>query len=187
MNDALIVIPSDEEIRAASLAIHAEKAPGPDGFTAGFFHTYWQIVGPDLVKEIREFFITRYFFQKMNETHIRLIPKITGPREVSDYKPIALCNIYYKICKNLNKAPSTDPPSLVSENQSAFVPHRAISDNVLITHEILHYLKLSGAKKRGAMVVKTVMSKAYDRIEWSFLREVCTHMGFHEVWISWIM
>ncbi|XP_019093251.1 PREDICTED: uncharacterized protein LOC109129453 [Camelina sativa] len=53
----------------------------------------------------------------------------------------------------------------ISENQSAFVPQRAISDNVLITHETLHYFKTSKAKERVFMAVKTDMSKAYDRLE----------------------
>lgn len=54
--------------------------------------------------------------------------------------------------------------SIVSENQSAFIPSRVISDNVLITHEILHFLKISGAVKKGSMAVKIDMSKAYDRL-----------------------
>lgn len=55
--------------------------------------------------------------------------------------------------------------NLISENHSAFVLGRIISDNVLITHEVLHFLKSSAARKHCAMAVKTDMSKAYDRLE----------------------
>ncbi|XP_010419203.2 PREDICTED: uncharacterized protein LOC104704888 [Camelina sativa] len=37
------------------------------------------------------------------------------------------------------------------------------------------------------MAVKTDMSKAYDRIEWSFIRHVLERMGFHPTWTNWIM
>lgn len=188
MNDRLIRIPSDVEIKNATFSIHAEKAPGPDGFTAGFFQSFWTIIETDLVEEIKEFFQTSIFPVKMNETHIRLIPKSTSPKRVADYRPIALCNIYYKIvAKILTGRLQPILSSLISENQSVFVPNRSIFDNVLITHETLHYLKTSAAGKKGSMAVKTDMSKAYDRIEWSFLKEVCLRMGFHETWISWIM
>ena len=76
---------------------------------------------------------------------------------------------------------------IISETQSAFVPGRAISDNVLITHEILHYLKISNAKKKCSMAVKTDMSKAYDRLEWDFIQLVLERLGFHSIWISRIM
>lgn len=77
--------------------------------------------------------------------------------------------------------------SIISENQSAFVPGRAIADNVLITHEVLHYLKNSTAQKRCSMAVKTDMSKAYDRLEWDFIRLVLERLGFHRKWIAMIM
>ena len=75
---------------------------------------------------------------------------------------------------------------LISENQSAFVPGRAIGDNVLITHEVLHTLKTSKAEKRVAMAVKTDMSKAYDRLEWNFISSVLERLGFHHLWIGLI-
>lgn len=55
MNEKLIKIPSDEEIKEAMLLINADKARGPYGFTGGFFHSFWSIIGPDIVQEIREF------------------------------------------------------------------------------------------------------------------------------------
>lgn len=58
---------------------------------------------------------------------------------------------------------------------------------MLITHEMLHFLRQYGAKKYVSMAVKTNMSKAYNRIEWEFLRLVLQKLGFHEIWIEWVL
>ncbi|CAL9232043.1 unnamed protein product [Arabidopsis halleri] len=52
-NEMLIAIPENEEIWAAVLDIHKDKAPGPDGFSAGFYHAYWDIVGETVSRDIR--------------------------------------------------------------------------------------------------------------------------------------
>lgn len=119
---------------------------------------------------------------------MRLIPKSIGAKTTADYRPIALCNVYYKtISKLLSKRLQPILQSLISETQSAFVPKRTISDNVLITHEVLHYLKNSKAEKHYSMAIKTDMSKAYDRLEWDFIRLVLEKMNFHPILISWLM
>lgn len=188
MNQTLIAIPTDLEIKDAVFSISADKAPGPDGFSAGFYQSFWDIIGPDVTRDIRSFFTEGELHRRQNETHVRLIPKISGPKKVSDYRPIALCTTHYKIiAKLLTKRLQPLLSHMISGHQSAFVPGRAIADNVLITHEILYYLRTSSARQRCSMAVKTDMSKAYDRIEWDFLREVLMRLGFHDIWISWIM
>lgn len=140
------------------------------------------------MRDIQKFFESGTLDPRQNETHVRLIPKVSGPRKVADYRPIALCNTHYKIiAKLLTRRLQPLLPNLISDHQSAFVKGRSISDNVLITHEILHYLQHSGAKVRCSMAIKTDMSKAYDRIEWEFLQNVLIRFGFHEQWIMWIM
>ncbi|KAG7616431.1 Endonuclease/exonuclease/phosphatase [Arabidopsis thaliana x Arabidopsis arenosa] len=180
--------PSDEEIKGACFSIHPDKAPGPDGFSACFFQSNWDTVGPHVISEVQSFFLSDSLPGKINLTHIRLIPKIHSPQKMVDYRPIALCTVFYKIiAKLLSRRLQPVLQDIISENQSAFVPKRAITDNVLITHEVLHYLKTSKAKDICYMAVKTDMSKAYDRIEWEFIRLVMERMGFHPKWIGWIM
>lgn len=160
-NLKLITLPSPEEIKHACFSIHADKALGPDGFSASFFQSNWETVAPHVILEVQSFFSSDILPRIINNTHIRLIPKIQSPRKVAEYRPIALCTVFYKIISKiitLRLQPVLH--NIVAENQSAFVPQRAISDNVLITHEVLHYLKISGAKKRCFMAVKTYMSKA---------------------------
>ncbi|XP_056845199.1 uncharacterized protein LOC130496777 [Raphanus sativus] len=169
-NELLLSVPSATEIKEAAWSINAEKAPGPDGFSAGFFHTHWNRIGTAVVREVQEFFSGAPLPDTINHTHVRLIPKVSKPQKVSEYRPIALCNVYYKIySKIITRRLQPLMEKLISENQSAFVPGRAIGDNVLITHEVLHYLKSSKAEQRCAMAIKTDMSKAYDRLEWDFI------------------
>lgn len=104
------------------------------------------------------------------------------------FKPIALCHLYYKvISKVLTKRLQPVLKYLISENQSAFFQGRSISDNVLITYEVLHFLKTSKAKERCSMAFKIDMSKAYDRLEWDFIKTVLEKFGFHSKWVQWIM
>lgn len=181
-------IPDEEEVRFAIFDIHADKAPGSDGFSASFYQSFWSLLATDIYREIRRFFTSGSMSRKITETHICLIPKTPAPKTAAEYRPIALCNVRYKIiAKIITHRLHQLLPSMISKHQTAFVPGRAISDNVLITHETLHYLKISEARKRCSMVVKTDMSKAYDRIEWGFLERVMTKMGFRNIWIVWIM
>ena len=187
-NEELIKEPTPEEIRNATFAIHADKAPGPDGFSASFFQSNWEVIGPAIVTEVQRFFTTGILSPSLNETHVRLIPKTLDATKVEDYRPIALCNVYYKIIsKILTMRLQPVLCNIISENQSGFVQGRVISDNVLITHEVLQYLKTSQAEKWCPMAVKTDMSKAYDRIEWEFISQVFKRLGFHDTWTQWLM
>lgn len=181
MNDLLIREPTSTEIKEATFAIHPDKAPGPDGFSASFFQANWEVVGPAVTQKIQCFFSTGVLRTSQNETHVRLIPKITSAKTMADYRPIALCHVFFKIIsKMLSIRLKPVLQIVISKNQSAFTSRRAISDNVLITHEVLQYLKTSQAQKRCTMAVKTDMSKAYDRVEWKFIAQVLHRMGFHE-------
>jgi hypothetical protein len=76
---------------------------------------------------------------------------------------------------------------IVSENQSAFVPGRLITDNALLTFECLHYMEHGVTTGDPFCAYKLDLSNAYDRVDWVFLEEVMHKMGFSRRWIQWIM
>jgi hypothetical protein len=78
-------------------------------------------------------------------------------------------------------------PFVVSDSQSAFVPGRMISDNIMIAFEIIHFLKNKRVGKVPQMAAKLDMSKAYDRVEWDYLKKMMLKLGFHEKWVALIM
>ena len=107
---------------------------------------------------------------------------------MSEFWPISLCNVSYKIIsKVLANRLKPILNSIISENQSAFVPGRLITDNVLVAFEIMHYLKKKRNGSEGFMAVKLDMSKAYDWVEWIFLEKIMEKMGFNNKWISLMM
>jgi hypothetical protein len=68
-------------------------------------------------------------------------------------------------------------PYIISQNQSAFVLGRSIIDNVLIAYELTHYLQHKRHGPDGYAALKLDMSKAYDRVEWVFLKDMMMKMG----------
>lgn len=78
---------------------------------------------------------------KLNDTHICLIPKTKNPQKVTEYHPISLCNVIYRIlAKVLANRLKKILPRVVSNSQSAFVPRRLITDNVLVAFETMHHI-----------------------------------------------
>lgn len=100
-------------------------------------------------------------------------------KKVTDYRLISLCNVVYKlISKVLANRMKRVLPEVISEIQSAFVANRLIQDNVIAAFEVLHCLKKCGKMSRQKIAVKLDMAKAYDRVEWAFLRRMMEVMGF---------
>ena len=77
--------------------------------------------------------------------------------------------------------------SIISENQSAFVLGRAITDNILISAEIMHYLKRKRGGKTWIAALKIDMSKVYDMIECGFLKAMMLKPGFAARWVELIL
>ena len=78
-------------------------------------------------------------------------------------------------------------PQIITKHQSAFAKNWLLSDNILVAFETLHSMHNHKSAKEGFMALKLDMSKAYDRVEWSFLEAVMRKLGFNDQWISVLM
>lgn len=177
-----------EEIYDALSQMHPSKAPGPDGMHAIFYQKFWHIIGDDITDFVSSILHGSRSPSCVNHTNIALIPKVKTPVHAAEFRPIALCNVLYKlVSKTLVIRLKKFLPNLVSENQSAFVPGRLITDNALIAMEVFHSMKYRNRSRGGTIAMKLDMSKAYDRVEWGFLRKLLLTMGFDGRWVNLIM
>nr|GEV04472.1 hypothetical protein [Tanacetum cinerariifolium] len=163
-----------------------DKSLRPNGYTAAFFKEAWDILSTDVTKAVQEFFTNGTLLKELNHTLIALIPKVSSPSRINDYRPISCCNVLFKcITKSISNRIKDSLKTLVSPNQSAFVSRRRISNNILLTQEIMHNYHLDRGPLRCAF--KLDIQKAYDTVKWDFLREILVGFGFHHRMIAWIM
>jgi hypothetical protein len=138
-----------KEVEKALFAMKPNKSPGPDGFTAGFYQKHWPLVKEDICCAVLTFLNGGDMPDIVNNTVLVLIPKVKKPQDLTQFRPIALCNVLYKICSKVIAFRLRGVlDDIISEEQSAFVPGRLITDNVLAAYESIHYLKNKKGKNR---------------------------------------
>ncbi|XP_024196657.1 uncharacterized protein LOC112199901 [Rosa chinensis] len=185
MNSELLAPYLDDEIKRALFQMHPSKSPGPDGMSPCFFQKFWDVVESDVCRAVREVLLTGQISQESNFTHLTLIPKIKEPKLASDLRPIALCNVVYRIAsKVLANRLKKILLQIISPLQSAFVPGRLISDNTLVATEVAHFMKKLKRQAEGFFSLKLDISKAYDRLEWQYLEAILLKLGFCKKWVN---
>jgi hypothetical protein len=176
-----------EEVKKDLFSIGDLKAPGPDGLHVVFYKRFWPMVEEDLVAAVLQSLNSGKIPEGWNDTVIVLIPKNDDPKKVTEYRPTSLCNVIYKVISKLLATRLKGVlPEIIGEQQSAFVPGRIITDNILIAYECVHTIKRKTGKQ-GLCAVKLDMHKAYDRVEWKFLKEMMVKLGFDIRWINLMM
>jgi hypothetical protein len=188
MNDLLCNEFSEEEVKPALDSIGDLKAPSPDGMPSVFYKRFWENIGDKVVLEVLAVLNGGPMSEGWNEMCVVTVPKIKNPESMKDMRPIILCHVIYKlVSKVLTNRLKKILAEIIAPNQSAFVPGRLITSNILISYECTHYMKTKRSGREGYAAVKLGMSKAYDIVEWVFLEKIRRRMGFLEQWIQLIM
>jgi hypothetical protein len=188
MNEELNKPFERDEINAVLDSIRDLKVPGPDSMPAMFYKTFWQVVGNKVTREMLNVLSSAPMPAEWNNMIIALIPKVKNPVKVTDLRPISLCNVLYKIIsKVLANHLKSILSDIISPSQSAFVPERLVSNNILIAYELTHYLMNQGEGGIGYAAIKLDISKAYDQVEWPFFEAMMRRLGINGTWTQLIM
>ena len=179
-------IPDKQEVWEILKSMRRNASPGPDGFNVGFYISAWSWIGEDVTNVVRNFYITGKLPPRLNETHIVLIPKKLVCHVPSDFRPISLCNVVYKIiAKSLANRLKPHLPDYIHPSQQAFIEGRRISNNIIVAQEISHSFSLSSWNGIDFML-KIDLAKAFDRIEWHFIASALERKGLDDHFINLI-
>lgn len=174
-----------DEVARAIGDMKTNSAPGPDGLHVAFFQKFWEQLRPVVMPMFQEFYIGTLVMPRLNFGVITLIPKVTGATDIRQFRPITVINviqrIFAKVCAT-RLAPVLE--CLTHPLQFAFLKGRFLHDGVLALHEIIHEVK---ARRHKGVFLKLDFQKAYDRLDWTFLRQVLERRGFDDRVICWIM
>ncbi|KAM0961973.1 hypothetical protein ACFX2I_021161 [Malus domestica] len=136
MNLALDRVFHFDEVRNAIFQMKPSTALSPYGITPFFFQRFWHIIGAD------------------------------DPKDMPQLRPISLCNVLFKIAsKVLTNRFKVIMPAIISPTQSAFVPGRNITDNVILASELSNLISKRWRGSNSLLSLKLDISKAYDRIK----------------------
>ncbi|XP_039120948.1 uncharacterized protein LOC120257557 [Dioscorea cayenensis subsp. rotundata] len=182
--DFLMRVVTREEV---ALRFLTSPRKNPDSTVSIFeFYPFWSEVDDHLFEAINFFFIHSVIPASWGRTYIMLIPKKDNPSFVTDYRPISLCNVCYKIItKILANRLKFVLPKLIGIEQAGFVSGHCPFDNIIALQEVVHSLE-NDRKDPPRMLIKIDVEKAYYTLSWSAILATLTKMNFPSIWISWI-
>ncbi|GJQ97241.1 putative RNA-directed DNA polymerase, eukaryota, reverse transcriptase zinc-binding domain protein [Tanacetum coccineum] len=164
-----------DEINEAIWDCGSSKAPGPDGYTFAFVKKLQGTIHKDLHEFVDYFFTYSTMPHGANSSFFTLIPKVNNPTCITDFCPISLIGIHYKIiAKILAKRLAKLIDKIISKEQSAFIAGRQILDGPLILTEIIEWYKIW---KKKLLIFKVDFEKAFDSISWKFLDHILVQLG----------
>ncbi|CAJ2637341.1 unnamed protein product [Trifolium pratense] len=147
--------PFSSEVKEAIWSSDGTKCPGPDGFNFNFMKAYSEIIKGDIVAFLHEFYSSTSLPKAITASFLALISKKDHPQTLSDYRPICLVSILYKILSKVLAATLKKVfGKVISKFQSAFLPNRQIFDGVLVVNELIDLAK---RRKDKCLIFKELM------------------------------
>ncbi|XP_020691184.1 uncharacterized protein LOC110105860 [Dendrobium catenatum] len=143
----------------------------------------WHIIGTQVFNDAKNYFSSGSLPKEVKATAITLIPKCSHASNINDFRPISLCNVFYKTMAKMSaNRLKIVLPLIIHESQSGFISNRCSTDNIILASEILREFK--GSHK--SFCAKLDINKAFDSVSREFLIVRLLQKGFPEVFVSWI-
>jgi len=183
---SLLAAVSTEDIKKALFSIGDHKSPGLDGYSSFFFKNSWDVVGQDLCAAVQDFFQSGQLLKQINHSIIALVAKSAHVYTASDLRPISCCNVVYKIIsKILADRLGHALDGIINPMQNAFLGGRRMADNINLLQELLRQYERKRASPR--CLIKINFRKAFDSVQWAFLRQLLLLLGFPDRFVHLVM
>jgi mannosylglycoprotein endo-beta-mannosidase len=148
----------EDEVMKAIFLMEHNKAPGPDGFPAEFYQTFWDTIKLDLLELFNELHAGQLEQFHLNFGEVILLPKVNKAERIQQFRPICLLNVSFEIfTKVATIRLNTVADHVVRPSQTAFMQGINILDGVVILHEGVHELH---TKKLNGVILKLDFEKA---------------------------
>lgn len=155
---------SEAEIHEALMGCGSSKAPRPDELNFYFYKCAWRVFKSDLISMFTDLHNFGKLPKGLNSAFLVLVPKVAGTSSLSEFRPISLIHGLYKLlAKVLSFRLRSVLPTVIAENQQAFLKGRNISDCSMVANEIIRILSV---RKERAFMLKIDFQKAFDSISW---------------------
>jgi hypothetical protein len=159
-----------------------DSSPGPDGIPYIVYKTYWDIMGPIILKSWQYSKDTGKLTPSHNESVITLLPKEgkdTG--DIKNWRPITLSNCDSKIItKALTIKISKVLDSIIDVSQTAYIPGRSVADNLRSNFFLKAICKNNNI---GSLLISLDAKKAFDSVDHNYIKETLRAYGFGENFI----
>jgi hypothetical protein len=173
-----------EEITNVVMGSDGTKSPGPDGFNFAFIKEFWELLKGDVRIMFDQFHGNSFLPKGMCSYFLTLIPKVSSPQALGDFRPISLLGCLYKlVAKVLAGRLAKVVGNLIPNTQSAFIKGRQLVDGVVVVSEVIDFAKKAG---KDCLIFKVDFEKAYDSVDWGFLDYMLCRFGFGEKWRAWM-
>ena len=161
------------------------KSPGSDGYPIEFYKMFWNQIGPILVKSFNYYFNMALLSDSQRSGVISLVPKDGKDEDLlKNWRPISLLNVDYKIAaKVIANRSKKVLSSVISNDQTGFLPNRYIGENVRLILDIIEY---TDANDVPGTLFFIDFEKAYDKLEWEYVQKCLDYFGFGSDLKKWI-
>ena len=113
-----------------------------------------------------------------------LLPKKNDPLLLKNWRPIRLLNQDYKlIAKLIAERIKLCLDAIIDIDQTGFIKGRYIGQNITNIIDIIHYCE---QHDKAGILISIDFEKAFDKLEWSFIKKSLNFFNFPEVIKNWV-
>ena len=160
------------------------KSPGSDGLPMEFYVKFWPILGTDLVNVLNSCYLSGVMSLSQRRGLISLIFKKGDRLDPRNWRPITLLNVDYKLAARVVAGRLLKVIHLiVAKDQTCGVPGRFIGENVSIIRDVVSFASRTGFP---LAILSLDQEKAFDRVDWGFMRATLGRMGFKYSFLRWV-